>query len=346
MDAAIKTVLLRPRRGARLRRGGRRAARRVRRAATSAGDATVVAVSGATLRRGACGRSRPRSPARRPPSSAARAARRGLDAAARRRDRRRRRVRPRRDPRPRRAAHPPPRRGARPRRLDGRPRADLRARAARRRPAAADAAPSLCTSAFLITLGGHPGGLSAAHCGGLRSDGTTQRRNAALRRPPQPGIVLGRVQRNLARTRPLDALVAAGARPGPAGRRPPSSTAACRVRRGSSPAPRGRSAGAASASPGRTSGVDQCGVILSRQRARDQPQASRFAGTRVRCTTIMAREGDSGGPVYTAPARRRHGPRGRHHDARRRALSDDVLHADRARARRARTPGSSRAAGG
>ena len=27
---------------------------------------------------------------------------------------------------------------------------------------------------------------------------------------------------------------------------------------------------------------------------------SAFAGTRVRCTTIMAREGDSGGPVYTA----------------------------------------------
>src|SRR5918998_1625229 len=65
----------------------------------------------------------------------------------------------------------------------------------------------LCTSAVLVTLRVHPGGRGAPPCGGVRSDGTTHRRNAAMRRPPQPGIVLGRVQRNLARSRPLDALV-------------------------------------------------------------------------------------------------------------------------------------------
>ena len=159
----------------------------------------------------------------------------------------------------------------------------------------------LCTSAFLITLGGHPGGLSAAHCGGVRSDGTTQRRNAAMRRPPQPGIVLGRVQRNLARSRPLDALVL----PVPSGAQRP---AAAVVNRGLSRPPwfvRG------TARPlgkrrvcytGRTSGVDQCGVILSGGARSINRQASRIAGTRVTCTSIVAREGDSGGPVYTRPA--------------------------------------------
>ncbi|HEV2787050.1 MAG TPA: hypothetical protein VGV67_11710, partial [Solirubrobacteraceae bacterium] len=53
---------------------------------------------------------------------------------------------------------------------------------------------AVCTSAFLIRLGTRMGGLSAGHCGGLnRRSNTTRRRNAALRRPPQPGIVLGRV---------------------------------------------------------------------------------------------------------------------------------------------------------
>jgi len=159
----------------------------------------------------------------------------------------------------------------------------------------------LCTSAFLVRLGGHPGGLSAAHCGGVRRDGTTQRRNAAMRRPPQPGIVLGRVQRNLARSRPLDALVL----PVPSGTRRPS---AAIVNRGLSRPPwfvRG------TARPlgkrrvcytGRTSGVDQCGVILSGGARSINRQASQIAGTRVTCTSIIAREGDSGGPVYTRPA--------------------------------------------
>jgi len=159
----------------------------------------------------------------------------------------------------------------------------------------------LCTSAFLIMLGGHPGGLSAAHCGGVRKDGTTQRRNAALRRPPQPGIVLGGVQRNLARTRPLDALVV----PVPSGNNRPSADV---VDRGVSRPP-WYVAGIAQPTPqrrvcmtGRTSGIDQCGAILSGTVARRiQNQASRAAGTRVVCTSIIARSGDSGGPVYTRP---------------------------------------------
>ena len=158
---------------------------------------------------------------------------------------------------------------------------------------------AVCTSAFLIRLGGHPGGLSAAHCGGTRRDGTTQRRNGALRRPPQPGIVVGRVQRNLARRRPLDALVL----PVPSGPGRPSSAV---VDRGVSRPPWfvagvGRAtSGRRVCFTGRTSGVDQCGAIVGSGKRRAELLLSAFAGTRVRCTTIMARGGDSGGPVYTA----------------------------------------------
>ncbi|HWC26030.1 MAG TPA: hypothetical protein VG474_05540 [Solirubrobacteraceae bacterium] len=151
----------------------------------------------------------------------------------------------------------------------------------------------VCTSAFLVRLGRHPGGLSAAHCGGLRRDGTTHRRNAALRRPPQAGIVLGRVQRNLQRKRRLDALVL----PVPSGPQRPSAAV---VNRGVSRPPwfvvgRARSLpGRRVCYTGRTSGVDRCGVIVRS-----------FPGTRgLACTTITAREGDSGGPVYTYPSAR------------------------------------------
>jgi len=159
----------------------------------------------------------------------------------------------------------------------------------------------VCTSAFLISLSGHPGGLSAAHCGGVRRDGTTQRRNAALRRPPQAGIVLGRVQRNLARSRPLDALVL----PVPSGASRPS---AAIVNRGVSQPPwfvtgTARPLGKRRVCyTGRTSGIDQCGVILSGRARAINRQARRISGVRVTCTSIVAREGDSGGPVYTAPA--------------------------------------------
>jgi hypothetical protein len=165
----------------------------------------------------------------------------------------------------------------------------------RRPPRAA----TVCTSAFLIRLGGHPGGLSAAHCGGTRRDGTTHRRNAALRRPPQPGIVFGRVQRNVARTRPLDALVL----PVPSGLGRPAGAI---VDRGVSRPPwfvagvGSATAGRRVCFTGRTSGVDRCGEIVGAGKRRAELLLSAFAGTRVRCTTISARAGDSGGPVYTA----------------------------------------------
>ncbi len=158
----------------------------------------------------------------------------------------------------------------------------------------------LCTSAFLITLKGHPGGLSAAHCGGLSRSRTTVRRNAALRRPPQAGIVLGRVQRNVRRTRRLDALVV----PVPSGDTRPSAGV---IDRGVSRPPwfvvgTARPLGKRRVCyTGRTSGIDQCGVILSGRAGAINRQASRIANTRVTCTSIIAREGDSGGPVYTYP---------------------------------------------
>ncbi|HVF78261.1 MAG TPA: hypothetical protein VNA28_08175 [Solirubrobacteraceae bacterium] len=150
---------------------------------------------------------------------------------------------------------------------------------------------AVCTSGFLIRLGTHPGGLSAGHCAGVTRKGVTRRRNAALRRPPQPGIVLGSVQRNIfRRPRRLDALVL----PVPSGAGRPSAAV---VERGLFSPPwfvRGTARpllGRRVCFTGRTSGADQCGKIVRS-----------FPGTRLPCTTISAREGDSGGPVYTAPA--------------------------------------------
>jgi hypothetical protein len=150
---------------------------------------------------------------------------------------------------------------------------------------------AVCTSAFLIRMGTHPGGLSAGHCADVTKRGTTRRRNAALRRPPQPGLVLGGVRRNLLRrARALDALVL----PVPSGAGRPSAAVIDRglfrpplFVRGSARPLRGRRV----CFTGRTSGVDQCGKIVRS-----------YPGTRLPCTTITAREGDSGGPVYTEPA--------------------------------------------
>jgi hypothetical protein len=150
---------------------------------------------------------------------------------------------------------------------------------------------TLCTSAFLIQLGTRQGGLSAAHCAGVRT-GSTRRRNAALRRPPQPGIVLGSVRRNLARrARPIDALVL----PVPSG---PGRPAADVIRRLHSQPPwfvRGRARpllGRRVCFSGITSGPDNCGKIVHQ-----------YPGARgLSCTTIVAREGDSGAPVYTEPS--------------------------------------------
>ncbi|MGH2839426.1 MAG: hypothetical protein ACRDKY_01210, partial [Solirubrobacteraceae bacterium] len=53
---------------------------------------------------------------------------------------------------------------------------------------------------------------------------------------------------------------------------------------------------------GRTSGIDRCGHILGPEVRRAERFVSAFAGSLVRCTSIVARHGDSGGPVFTAPA--------------------------------------------
>lgn len=158
-----------------------------------------------------------------------------------------------------------------------------------------------CTSAFLVRMpGGRLGGLSAAHCGGLRKDRTVHRRNVGLRRPPQPGIILGRVQQILTRSKPLDALVV----PVPllANR-----TAIPVVDRGVSRPPwivtgaQAPVAGEPVCFSGRTTGIDRCGSMSGRRARRAELVVSAFAGTFVRCTTIRAAPGDSGGPVYTEP---------------------------------------------
>lgn len=149
-----------------------------------------------------------------------------------------------------------------------------------------------CTSSFLIRLGARPGGLSAAHCAGTTKAGVTRRRNAALRRPPQPGILLGTVRRNLARrAKAIDALVL----PIPTGAGRPSAAVVERFiwrppwfLRGTAKPLLGRRVCYA----GITSGPDNCGKIV-------RP----FPGVRgLACTTITARSGDSGAPVYTFPA--------------------------------------------
>ena len=150
-----------------------------------------------------------------------------------------------------------------------------------------------CTSAFLVRVSGHLGGLSAAHCGALTKGRETLRRNVALRRPPQPGIVLGTVRRNLARprTKALDALVLPV--PSGAGRR--SVAVIDRDILGPPLFVRGTASpgiGQAVCFSGTTSSVNQCGEIVPRY-----PGVGRRT-----CTSITAREGDSGSPVYTPPA--------------------------------------------
>lgn len=160
---------------------------------------------------------------------------------------------------------------------------------------------ALCTSAFLVRLAsGSLGGLSAAHCAGLRSDGTTQRRNAALRRPPVPGVVLGRVQRVVARSAPFDALLL----PAPQGAR---RTATAIVDRGIARPPWvvagvARTIGGRRVCyTGRTSGADRCGTLRGTSGRPIERYLALLGGGVVRCTTVAAAEGDSGGPVYTAP---------------------------------------------
>ncbi len=159
----------------------------------------------------------------------------------------------------------------------------------------------VCTSAFLVRLAsGRLGGLSASHCGGMRRDRTVQRRNAVLRRPPQSGVLLGRVVRNVARTRPLDALVL----PIPRGAERPASAV---VDRGITHPPLTVAgiarpfSGRRVCFSGRTSGIDRCGEVLGPRARPAERLLSVLSGGVVRCTTIRARQGDSGSGVYTAP---------------------------------------------
>lgn len=159
----------------------------------------------------------------------------------------------------------------------------------------------VCSASWLVRVrSGRLGGLSAAHCGGLRSDKTVQRRYVALRRAPQPGIALGRVKRILSRSKPLDALLT----PVPSGF---NRSRVAVVDRGVSRPPwivaglAQPTSGRAVCFTGRTSGIDQCGRIRGRQVRGAERDLSRSVGTDVRCTSITAREGDSGGPVFTAP---------------------------------------------
>lgn len=158
-----------------------------------------------------------------------------------------------------------------------------------------------CTSSWLVRMpGGALGGLTAGHCGGLRKDRTVQRRYVGLRRPPQPGIILGRVKQILTRSKPLDALVA----PVPVGAN--RSTVPV-IDRGVSRPPwivTGVAAPEARAPvcyTGRTSGIDQCGNISGPRARAAEIFLSGLAGSIVRCTTIRAAPGDSGGPVFSEP---------------------------------------------
>ena len=155
---------------------------------------------------------------------------------------------------------------------------------------------AFCTSSFLVVWHKHLSGLSAGHCGGLRRKGSVVRPFLALRRPPQPGIPLGRVSTILARTAPYDALLA----PVPTG---PTRPAAPIVDRGIARPPwivagfARPKTGLPVCFTGRTSGADRCGKVVSG--AGTQLSAFFQLGVLVICTDIRAREGDSGGPVYT-----------------------------------------------
>jgi hypothetical protein len=156
---------------------------------------------------------------------------------------------------------------------------------------------AVCTSSFLVRLGGRLAGLSSGHCAGLTRTRRTLRRNAALRTSSPVGLVLGGVRRNLwrkratSRSRRIDAL----ALPAPSG---PTRTSAPVIDRGILGAPlfvvgstRPR-LGREVCFAGRTSGTDLCGEVIE-----SYPGAGGLP-----CTTITADLGDSGSPVYTPPA--------------------------------------------
>lgn len=164
------------------------------------------------------------------------------------------------------------------------------------RPVPDDAA--VCTTAFPVVIRDITRALSAGHCAANERTGRIERKYTAVRRPPQPGVVLGTVRNSLFVRTTLDALVL----------RVPSGEgrgAAPLVWRGAFRPP-WAVIGTARPLPGRrvcfvgaTSGVDRCGRIGGRGAAEAARELLRFDRARVVCSTARAREGDSGGPVYT-----------------------------------------------
>lgn len=157
-----------------------------------------------------------------------------------------------------------------------------------------------CTSGFPIRAGRLVRLLSAGHCAANEDTGSIERRYSAIRRPPQPGIVLGTVRRSLFVRTSLDALILRTFR---------DRGAAPFVHRGAARPP-WAVVGTARPIPGRricftgvTSGVDRCGRIAGRSGDAAERYLRRFVGARVECTTLRARPGDSGGPVFTRPRR-------------------------------------------
>jgi hypothetical protein len=157
---------------------------------------------------------------------------------------------------------------------------------------------AFCTSGFTVRSAGAFRMLTAGHCAADERSGRLVRRYSALRRAPLPGVPLGTVFRSLYPRTSLDAALL---------RTLPDRGAAPFVWR-SDTRPPWAVVGAARALPGRevcmsgrTSGPDRCGRVAGRSGAAAARLLRELIGARVTCTTIRARQGDSGGPVYTKP---------------------------------------------
>ena len=152
-----------------------------------------------------------------------------------------------------------------------------------------------CTSAFLVRVSGSLGGLSAAHCASLSKKGRkTLRRNVGA----APAAAAGHRPRDRAPQPRAPAHEGARRRSSCRSRPAPGRRAAAVVDRDILGPPlfvRGTArprVGQEVCFSGTTSSVNQCGEVVQR-----------FPGVgRRTCTSITAREGDSGSPVYTPPA--------------------------------------------
>ena len=198
----------------------------------------------------------------------------------------------------------------------------------------------LCTSAFLIRAG-RPRRRAERRPLRRAAQGPHDRATQCRAAPAAPAG--DRARRRPAQCRAHEAARRprrAGAIRAPLDPRPPSWTAARPVRRGSVAGTARPTPGRRVCFTGRTSGVDQCGVILGGAARRDQRDCQQARGD---ARGLHVGHGPRGrqrraGLQLARGGRQR--ARRRHHDARLRPAADDVLHADHARARRAaRTAG-------